>query len=339
MSLSDLETALLAAGRALSTGQLGRDLRRFHPGRRGSRDHFSFLAAMELNHPPPIQRTIRIIYTASSTGFDLHLSDGDRAYLAWIRDAKTLLQALADSWWGAINPDLRVLFVDGDDAPPIVLLNQMFPGLRARRPPSLRPAAQALGLGDVELSALSEARRAAHHTAVYEGAARIGRQIRADARRRRALQREKDSIMPELALRPMGRRSDEADRLRNLVDSAYSDADDWIQWAARGLRAYNELVHSCLAFLLGYAEDLEPAAAVVVEHEHPVTVEVASREFRVHLTLSQPGSLATGGTFTIQDGGPLDGLYLQIGSWLQATGDRAIIDRQGSRLRDLEVAP
>ncbi len=294
---------------------------------------------MELNHPPAIQRTIRILYTARMSGFDLHLTAEDRAYVAWVLQVDALLRALADGWWGEINPDLRVLFVDGDDAPPITLLNSMFPGLRARRPPPLRQSAQAVGLEDVELSALSRVRRAAHRTSVFRAATQIAREIRSNARRRRALQRELDRLGPELEVR--GGRSvfDETERLRELVGSAYVGADAWIRGAVQGLRAYNELVHAGFAFLLGYAEDLDSQAPVVVEGEHPVSVEMSLRAFDVHLTFSQPNSLVTGATFTIGDGGPLDGLYWQTGTGFQAAGDLTILDLMGSRISDREIAP
>jgi len=339
MSHSELETALLVAGDAISAGSLGRDLRRFHPGRRGTPERFSFLAGMELNHPPPIQRTVRILYTAELTGFDLRLSEEDQTYLAWVRDVLLLLQALVDSWWGGINPDLRVLFVDGDDGPPLVLLNTMFPGLRIKRPPSLHRAAAALGLGDSELSALAKASHAARHTPAYKVAMEAAQQVRSDTSLRRVMQGERARLIPEFApRRGIGIREETA-RVRGLLDSAYSGAGTRVRLAVRALRAYNELVTACLAFILGYAEADVPQAADEVEAEHPITVDIGPRKFLVHLTFSQPRSLATGATFTLRDGGPLDGLYLSAGAGFQLVGDRMIVDRYGFRLQELELAP
>ena len=170
MNTADLDASLIAAVEAIGAGKFGEDLRRFNPGRRDAGTRSSLLSGMELNHPPPIQRTVRILFTARLAGMDLRLTDEDRTYLAWVGSAVRLVEALVNSWWGEINPDVRTIFVDGDDAPPLVLINSMFPNSRVRRPASLRLAAATLAMTDRELTALSLAARATRKTEAFAAA-------------------------------------------------------------------------------------------------------------------------------------------------------------------------
>jgi len=340
MTYSEFETELLAAAEVLWRGHLGEELRRFHPGRRSAyRDQSQFLSGMELNHPPAVQRTVRILYTARMAGFDLGLTAADRPYLAWVSSALSLLQSVADGWWGPINPDIRRLFLDGDDMPPITLLNPMFPGLRAPRPLPIRRTARPLGLLDTDLAAFSRVRRASQRTPVFRAAAEIALEIRSDSSRRRALLAERDRRQSDIAIQEGSSVHAEAERLRRLTASLYEDSIPWVRRATTVLRAFNELVHTGLAFLLGYAEEANAHDALTPEAELPITVDASARQFDLHLTLTNAKSLATGATFRIEDGGPLDGLYIQTGAGIQATGNHVIVDRRGSRIRELELAP
>ncbi|MGO9179899.1 MAG: hypothetical protein ACLQBX_06455 [Candidatus Limnocylindrales bacterium] len=291
---------------------------------------------MELNHPPPIQRTLRILYTARHRGFDLKLTQEDQTYVDWVGDAFILLQALADVWWSGINPDLRMLFVDGDDAPSFVLLNTMFPGIRVPHPPALRGAAAKVGLADRELAALVRAAHAAQLTPSFEAALAVARQVRSKDRGRLAAERAR--IVSEFSRASIDSLDAERIRLRHVVDSAYEGTDAGVRRFAMRMRAYNGLVTACLAFLLGYLETDTKLQPLSIEEEHPITGDVARRSFHIHLTFTASEHLGGEEPFMIRDGGPLDGLYIQVGAGFQLQGQSLIVDRHGLRMRELEAA-
>jgi hypothetical protein len=329
LSLSSYETQLLGAAHAVSDGQLGADLRRFHPGRRNN----SLLAGMELNHPPPIQRTVRILFTARDRRFDLQLRESDNEYLTWVRDVDELLRSLADAWWDGINLDIRSLPIDADDAPPLTLLSPQFPGLRGRARP-LRSTSPVLGATATPLSALSRAWHEAQQTPAFEIAAHAAAEVRESRAVRRALIAIRAEINHEFRSRPGSSPKDEPARIRQLLEGAYSSTDRRVRDAATGLKAYNELVHASLAFILGFAE--EPLPPIGVEEGLPVTVNVSPGVFSVQLTLQAPSFVGMPAAFTIGDGGPLDGIYLCAAYGLQFGNSSAILDLSGDRIAALE---
>jgi hypothetical protein len=301
-------------------------------------DRISFLAGMELNHPPAIQRTLRIMYTSDISGFDLGLTDEDRVYLTWIKRAWSFLEAIADLWWGAINPDVRSIFVDGDDAPPLVLLNGMFPGLRAKHPASLRREAARFHIDTYTVSALSLAAQVARKTDAFGEAAEVAAEIRRQQKLRREFLAIRQEVTPQMQLRPGVHYDEERPRVRAVIRDAYVECRPWVQRAALTLRAYNELVTANLTFILGWAEESVEPPVIDVASNEPITVDVGRRRFALHLTSHDPSSLRHGAVFIIRDGGPLDGPYIDQGGGFQLSGSMNIVDRLGLRLSDLEAA-
>jgi hypothetical protein len=335
LGLSDYERVVLSAAQAVAECDLGADLDRYDPGRRGT-----FLAAFELNHPPPIQHALRVLFTSELSRFDLRLTPADHEYLEWVQRVFALLQSMAEEWWGAIRGDIYSLLVDGDDAPPLVLLNTLFPGLRARHPTALRATAAAVGLSPSAIWRLSETRRAAQATSAYAAALRTAGDIRHNPRLRSALSAEKSRVVAELEIRRGARVDEERRRISHSLALAYDPCDPIVQIAARNLRSYNELVHASFAFLLGHAGNARSRRPVEVEPGQPIAVRFARRDFQIHLTLAQEGVPFPGGTFVIGDGGPLSGLYLTTAFGVQQlTTESPLIDLSGRRLRDLEATP
>jgi hypothetical protein len=332
----DLTTALTVATTVLADSPVGVDLRRFHPGRRVNGGHFSFLAGMELNHPPPIQRTVRVLFTSSETNFDLRLSADDHLYLGWISKMVRLIEGCVDLWWGPVSPTVRMIFVDGDTAPPIVLLNPMFPGSRRLKPTKLRDGAPEVGLDLSHIAALQRAADAARRTVAYSRALQAARTVEREPQVRGELQARAQALGDPLTLRRGTHIEDERRRLSDLILHSYDDCSPRARAVARALRAYNELTWACIAFMLGSCESEPVIADVVPDPEFPIAIELGARLFRVHLTSSQIDQTSWGATFRIVDSAPFNGLYLDEGGGFQSSGQRTIVDRIGRRLHELE---
>jgi hypothetical protein len=333
----DLTDALTTATIVLADSPVGTALRRFHPGRRGDRDHFSLLAGMELNHPPPIQRTVRIVFTSRETNFDLRLDADDRLYLEWVSKMVRLVEGCVDLWWGPISPAVRMIFVDGDTAPPIVLLNRMFPGSRTLNPTKLREGAPDVGLDQRHITALQGAADAARRTPAFSRAIEAARTVERDTVVRLELQARGRELVEACSLRRGTHLEDERQRISDLILHAYDNCSPRSRAVARAFRAYNELTWACVAFILGSCE-VEPIIPdVVPDPEFPVTLELGARLFRVHLTSDHVDQTSWGATFRIVDSAPFDGLYLDEGGGFQGSGSRTIVDRTGRRLHELEA--
>ena len=342
MSLSKHEHALTTAGVALSHSPLGVALQKYHPGRRTPHEapSVSQLARMELNTAPAVRRTLAVLFTANATGFDLRLSNEDRTYIAWVQEVHAFLQAMADRWWGGVNPDIRMLFVDGDEVPPLLWSTSYIPALRISHPPSLDVAGARLGLTNGDLAELSLAWKEARRTAVYEAATAARDKIRRDRPLRNAITVHGASIRARFASAVPTTTTDESARLRRLIAEAYDDVAPDVAATARALRDYNELVQVGLACVLGFAEDLDSLVAVTLDPSIPATCAITRRRLDAHLTLTgrevRPLHLLT--PFVLEDDGPLDGIYLATAMSFQLAADKATADVSGFRVRNLEMA-
>ncbi len=339
MSITALESAIVAAGNALVTSAFGVHLRSVNPGQRmvGESMRLRWLAAFESSLAPAVRRTLVVLESSRLTGRDLDLDAADLDYIQWVKSVHAFLQAAVDRFWLGIGPDLRMAFVDHDDLPPLPYTSSYIPALRVAHAPDLDTSSRAIGLAEAELSSLSRMWRAARRTPAFDAALAQATYLRRrDGIRTRMLQL-RGLVVTEGRTTQGPSFDDEQERLRRLGDSAYDSAAPEIRTIAKALRDYNELVQHCLALVLGAAERAHQTQPIRLSEE-AIQADRDGRHFRIRITsgVADPGDFEFAAPFLIDDGGPLDGVYLTTFWRGQLVGRTMIFDVEGVRTREFE---
>lgn len=340
MTLTALEHALVAAGIATRRSPFGRTLQQHHPGRRGNTPDkaFRWLANFELSLDPAVRRTLATLGAARLTGRDLALDDDDRSHLDWVSTLHRALQAVTDSFWGSIGPDIRALLIDEDDSLPLPFQpTYLIPELRVLHPPTLRTASRAVGMTEPDLAALSSVWREAQRTRTYAAAVAAASEVRRDRGIFRALAERRSQAFATVPA-PSGLMTTYASAVLAHFGDAYA-SDQSLVTVAGHLRRYNRLTHASVVAWLGAAEDDRDRAPVELG-DSPIDVLRRRDSLSVRVTVRSnagPLWLRMTSPFVIDDDGPLDGVYLATGIQVQGFGSASITDLAGDRIRELTM--
>lgn len=338
MTTSRLEEAAISAARSIRRHSFGERLREHHPQRR-TESRFPSLTEFERTLSPAVRRTLATLLAGELTGIDLQLDDADREHIAYARDLHVALQALTDGAWGAIRPDVRMLFVDVDDVLPLPFQGiDAIPQLRMKHPPKFNAVPGSVGLATDDLAAWGGLWKSAHRTPAFQRALAAAKQVRADRHLYRMLLEHRSGLLSAFPA-PAGRRLPEyARELEELARGAYNNVSSRIREPAVSLRMYNELVHACFVAVLGWVELTREPTAITLGHETPIRVVHAWRNQEIHLTVADPAAafLPMLSPVLIDTGGPLDGLYLTTAGQYQFNGGSTLADLSAFRLAELE---
>jgi hypothetical protein len=335
--ITALERAIFDAAVEMRRSPFGEALQRNHPGRRHSDDEIAVftLAGIELNHGPPIHRTLWAL-EASHMGMPIDI-EPDRDYIAWVMNALQAVARIAGMCWGAIPVENRIAVMDLDDLGP--MHSRYIPGSRGDEGgaalhfeslsnPSPRLALQAMAEAAQATPCFLAARAAQLKLGGSEGLL--------------ALQARRDSLGERLAQatqQPMTL-DDASEAMTAVLNDDDLDAPESVRLVESTFRAYNQLVNHILWALLGIAEALfDPT--VVSEDLGTVRVTADGRSQTAHITLRDRGIAEVGGLscpFIISGGLPVDGMYLSTTNVFQWGGE-SFVDLVGDRVAALEAEP
>lgn len=334
--ITELEEAAVAAGLALRASSFGRSLRGHDP--RGDRRHkgSGSLAQHEIQHGPPLHRTLFALEYCEATGAGFDRT-AETDYLLWVARALEAVGSLAARCWGDIPLDIRSEVVDQDDLGPIQ--SRYIPGARKGAVDSGAMAFEGLGRGDVG-EALDKLVREVLATECYPACLQSVRDLRGQGGRR-ALSKfarrvdKRLNVIHEAApnLIAFGAPA------RTWISEAYIDAPAAVRAVGQAVQAHNELVQSILWTLLGLAEHpSEPVLTTAL----PAASRLRRKGRHADLTLTTQGwSLGLLGNppfpVAIQADTPVDGVYLTRSQLIQALFD-PLTDVTGRRLGALEAA-